>query len=391
MPRQLPANPLLLRCGQPLDENGSESAEGLFRCAADSVKVLLKEERDIYEKLKLSVYDSIISGISTVAELTRKKYPHADRQLCAKLMPCVLLDLLVRGKPLFIYKITEEESTYALSSPQRITAVLSGDTQGLEKLAAALQRSASSNRSPFPLGLKQRTDSLRLKMSVSLMRSAADDLQFISRYNEETFFRGISEKSFSSSVLDLSEKSVRNGFTFLYAMTFYGLAEIDLFTVSGVFGFTRLGVRSKDDMRPQAASELSSRLKWSDIAELSEIADKMGARLLRLPLPQVNVGDPLSLAKNCTLYAGYSQLGKAYLTALSPLEISLVPDDPGPSYKAAKQRAILFSRYDGALMLCQSILTLPSEKKPQLSSLKGYKQAQQLGQELEQLTAHSKQ
>lgn len=377
MPRQIPATPLLPLCSQPLNDYGHESKNGLFSYARDTAKALLKEEFTAYDKLKLSVYDGILSGRHTVAELTRKKYPHAPEQLCAKLMPCVFLDLLTSGKPLFIYRITDE----GLTPPRQITAELSGNTDGLEKLSAALQKSSRPS-SPFPFGLKRRTEELRLKISVSFMRSAADDLRFISRYNEETFFRGLSENAFASPLIDLSDKSVRTGFTILYAMTFFGLTDRDVFTVDGVFGFTDVGVRSKDDIRQKAAKELSQKLKRGDVAELADTADKMGARLLELSLPSVNADEPVSLAQSCTLYAGLAQVGKAYLTALSPLEIAIVPDSIGASHNAAKERAKLMSRYDHVLQLCQGILTLLTAKKPQLSSLSGYKQSQQLGRQL---------
>ena len=381
MPRQIPASELLLYCGQPLSSDGSESREGLFHYAGSTVKALLKEETAVYEKLKLSVFDGVLAGRHTINVLTRKKYPHAPEQLCAKLMPCVLLDLLVRGKSLFIYKISTDSCV--LPPPLQITAELSGNIQGMEKLAYALKKS-SSRRSPFPFGLKRRTEELRLKVSVSLMRSAFDDLRFISRYNEETFFRGISQQF--SPLVDLSDKSVRNGFAALYAMTFFGLSAADLFTVDSVFGFTDIGVRSKDDMRPKAAAELFSRIRQKDIADLAEMADQMGARLLELPLPDLDVDDPAVLARNCTLYAGMAQVGKAYAEALLPLETALAPQGLLPSHKAAKQRAELMSQYDHALTLCQGILTLLTMKKPQLSSLKGYSQTQQLQQLVHQMS-----
>ena len=380
MPRQLPANPLLLRCANPLDIRGGESSDGLFRYAANTAKALLKEDVGVYKKLKLSVYEGILSGSRTVSQLTRKAYPNATEPLCTKLMPCVFLDLLIRGKPLFIYNI--DPDSFALSPPRQITAELTGDTKGFEKAAAALRRS-SRPRFLFPFGLKQHAEELSLKVSVSLMRSAADDLRFISRFNEENFFRGVSEKSFASPHLDLSEKPVKLGFISLYAMTFFGLDSSDLFAVSGVFGFTDKGVRSKDDNRRSASAELSAKLRQGKLSELAELADKMGERLLELSLPPVDPDDPVSLARSCTLYAGLAQLGKAYLTALSPLEIALVPDSPGASYTAAKERARLMSRYDHVLMLCQEILTLLTAQKPQLSALKGYRQAKQLQQQLE--------
>ena len=375
--RHIPASDLLPHCSTPLNDYGHESKNGLFQYAAFAAKALLKEEMTAYDKLKMSVYDGIITGMTTVACLTRKKYPHAHEQLCARLMPCVLLDLLTKGKPLFIYPITYE----GLNPPQQITAALSGNTEGLEKLASALQK--TPRRSPFPFGLKRRTEDLRLKVSVSLMRSAADDLRFISRYNEETFFRGLSEQDFVSPLLDLSDKQALTGFTVLYAMTFFGLTDSDVFTVDGVFGFTDIGVRSKDDTRLSAAKELSAKLRENDPRRLGELADKMGAKLLELPLPAVDPDDPVALAHGCTMYAGFAQLGKAYLTALSPLETALAPDALGQRCQAAKTRARLMSRYDGALQLCQEILTLPTAKKPQLSSLKGYNQALQLRQEIE--------
>ena len=383
-PRRIPASDLLPLCSKPLNDYGHESKNGLFQYAAFAAKALLKEDMTAYDKLKLSVYDGIITGMTTVACLTRKKYPHAHEQLCAKLMPCVLLDLLTKGKPLFIYRITHQ----GLTPPQQITAELSGNTEGLEKLASALQK--PPRRSPFPLGLKRRTEDLRLKVSVSLMRSAADDLRFISRYNEETFFRGSTEQDFVSQLLDLSDKQVLTGFTVLYAMTFFGLSDKDVFTVDGVFGFTDTGVRSKDDARLSAAKELSEKLRENDPRRLGELADKMGAKLLELSLPTVDPDDPFVLAHGCTMYAGCAQLGKAYLTALSPLETALAPDSLGQRCQAAKTRARLMSRYDGALQLCQEILTLPTAKKPQLSSLNGYSQALQLRQEIESEAANER-
>lgn len=374
MPHQLPASPLLLRCSRPLDSSGNESAEGLFAYAASAAKVLLKEEAAAYDKLKLSVYDGILSGGKTVAMLTQKKYPNATEQLRTKLMPCVLLHLLTKGKPLLIYQITHKGTV----TPHQITAELSGSSEGLEKQAAALKSSASAKPSAF--GLKRRTEELNLKISVSFMRSAADDLRFISRFNEETFFRGLSERAFASPLIDLSDRGVRTGFAELYAMTFFGLSDSDLFTVDGVFGFTDVGVRSKDDIRQKAAAELSAKLSRGDPQELKDAADKMGARLLELALPAVKADEPVTLAQSCTLYAGFAQIGKAYLTALPPLETAIVPDSIGASHNAAKERAKLMSQYDHALRLCQGILTLLTMKKPQLSALNGYKEAKRLGQ-----------
>lgn len=377
MPCQLPPNKLLPYCSQPLNDYGSESKNGLFRYANDTVKALLKDELRVYDKLKLPIYHGILSGSRTVAQIAGKKYPHAPEQLCAKLMPCILLELLTKGKPLFIYTI--DPTSYTLSQPRQLTVELTENTPETERLAAMLKKSSAS-RSPAPFGLKRRTEELNLKISVSLMRSATEDLRFISRFNEETFFRGLPDKFFASTVVDLSDKTVKTGFAELYAMTFYGLSEGDLFKVDGVFGFSDTGVRSKDDKRQRAASELSAKLKNGNLQELGAMADKMGERLLELPLPSVNVNDPAALAQNCTLYAGFAQLGKAYLTALTPLEIALVPDLIGNSHEAAKQRAKLMSSYDYALQLCQGILTMENMKKPQLSALNGYKQAKQLTQ-----------
>lgn len=382
MPLQLPANKLLPYCSAPLNDFGSESKNGLFRYADGTVKALLKEEAAAYDKLKLSVYDGILSGRHSVSELTRKKHPHAAEQLCAKLMPCLFLSLLTKGKPLFIYRITDK----GLTPPQQITVELSGSAEGCEGFALALQKS-SARRSPFPLGLKRRTEELSLRISVSLMRSAADDLRFISRYNEETFFRGLSERSFVSPLIDLSDKSVRIGFTVLYAMTFHGLTERDVFTVDGVFGFTDMGVRSKDDIRRKAAAELSSCIMEGSAKELAEIAEKMAARLRELPLPAVDVNDPALLARNLTLYAGLAQVGKAYLAVLPILDAALVPDPLPDACQAAKPRAELMSGCVHALQLCQGILTLLTAKKPQLSSLNGYKQTQLLQHRLERETA----
>lgn len=375
MPRQIPASDLLLHCGQPLTADGRESRDGIFHYANSTVNALLKEEAYLYKKLKLSIFDGVLAGRHTIAALTRKKYPNAAEQLCA----CVLLDLLTRGKPLFIYKIMDD---YALSPPIQITAELFGNTQGMEKLVLMLKKS-SSRHSPSLFGSKRHTNELRLKVSVSLMRSAFDNLRFISRFNEETFFRGISDKDFSYALIDLSDKSVRSGFTMLYAVTFFGLSADDLFNVDSVFGFTNIGVRSKDDMRPKAAAELLGRIRQDDIDGIAEMADEMSARLLELPLPDLDVNDPITLAKNCTLYAGLSQMGKAYIAALSPVETVLITDTSESFYRAAKQRAELLSQYDRALALCQGILTLLTMKKPQLSSLKAYSQALQLQQQIE--------
>lgn len=373
MPPQLPANKLLLQCSRPLDLHGKESAEGLFTFAANTVtKVLLKEENPAYDKLKLPVYYGIFCGRRTIAEITRKKYKNATEPLLAKLMPCVLLHLLIKGKPLFIYKITDK----GLTPPQQITAELS-DAHGFEKQAAALQKSAAKRRlSPF--GLKRRSRDLSLKLSISYMNLAAKDMRFISRFNEETFFRGLSEQSFASPLIDLSDKQVRTGFAALYAMTYYGLSDSDLFTVDGVFGFTDMGVRSKDDIRQQAAAAIAAKLSRNDSSELAEMAEKMGASLLELPLPPVDPDDPITLAKNAPFYAGCALMGNAYLTALPPLEAALAPDVIGNYYQTAKQRAKLLTKYANVLILCQRILTLTTANKSRISDLEGYQQTKLL-------------
>lgn len=372
----LPSDDLLKYCGSPLDR---EDSERIFSYASFAVKKMFRKLGKPYDKLKLSVFEGIFSGISSISEITSKKYSDHSREQQKKLMSCVTLDEICKGKPVFFYPISEENGRYSLLPPVRLSVQLEGDAAGFEKTEAKIKKSSESKRS-YPLLtalLMKKRDGLLFKIGAAVMKTSVKELAFVTRFNEETFFKNVPMKPFENGRLNISEKDALGAFAALYAMTFYELSFRDIYTVDEVFGFSETGIRSKDTAKREATMRLSDELEKADDDTIAAVLKKMGETLLKIPLPEIDVKNFVTLAENYVYYNAVSNMGAAYIKAagLKSEAAAYGSGNDGDIFASALKRAVLLEDHKFAALLCEETAALAEKGQHGISRSRSRKKA----------------
>lgn len=373
----LPSDDLLKYCGSPLDR---EDSERIFSYASFAVKKMFRKLGKPYDKLKLSVFEGIFSGISSISEITFKKYSDSSREQQKKLMSCAALDEICRGKPVFFYPISEENGKYRLLPPVRLSVQLEGDSDGFEKTAAKIKKSSESKRS-YPLLtalLMKKRSGLLFKIGAAVMKTSVKELAFVNRFNEETFFKNVPMKPFENGTLNISEKDALVAFAALYAMTFYDLSFRDIYTVDEVFGFSETGIRSKDTAKREATVRLSGELEKADNDTIAAALKKMGETLLNIPLPEIDTKNFVTLAENYVYYNAVSNMGTAYIKAAEPEKKAAAHGSgyDGDIFARALKRAELLENYKFAALLCEETAALAEKGQRGVSRSRNRKKAE---------------
>lgn len=365
----LPSDDLLKYCGSPLNR---EDSERIFSYASFAVKKMFRKLGKPYDKLKLSVFEGIFSGISSISEITSKKYSDHSREQQKKLMSCVTLDEICKGKPVFFYSISEENGRYRLLPPVRLSVQLEGDVAGFEKTAAKIKKSSESKRS-YPLLtalLMKKRDDLLFKIGAAVMKTSVKELAFVTRFNEETFFKNVPMKPFENGRLNISDKETSGAFAALYAMTFYDLSFRDIYTVDEVFGFSETGIRSKDTAKREATMRLSDELEKADDNTIAAVLKKMGETLLKIPLPEIDTKNFVTSAENYVYYNAVSNMGTAYIKAAA-----YGSGNDGDIFARALKRAVLLEDHKFAALLCEETAALAEKGKHGISRSRSRKKA----------------
>lgn len=383
----LTADKLLKYCGNPLQN--AEEREKILAFCHSAARNMLSKYISVYDKLKLSIFEGIFSGGRSVSEITRDKYPDSSGEQAKKLMSCVFLELICGGRTLFLFPLSEEP--YGLMPPVRIGAELNGSTEGIEKIAKNIKKAASKKHFlPF-FSLEQkaavkRQGSVQIKIAVGIMKSKANELAFVNRFNEEKFFRGISFGAVSGRISEFCERPLMLYLSALYAMTFSGLSFRDIYTVDEVFGAFDRDIRSKDDAKGEATRCLLNDIDRLSDEEMADTLLKMGGKVLELPLPAADPDNAVTMAENYISYCALSGIGDAYLRASEGnSQIWLVLErDFSPRYKEIRRRAELLSKYKAAQKLCEEIPLLCEAGGKDMMAAAGYKAARKLQSEVKQ-------
>lgn len=344
----LPYDSLLEHIASPLDRAETEQ---IFAYSSFAVKKMLKKRDKAYGKLKLSVYEGIFTGFQSVYDITRKKYKGADERRIRNLLSCVLIEEILKGKPVFFFPIEETESdgahlNYSLLSPVRLNIQIE-DGRGDIIPESHLR---SYPLLTFLIGRKQKE--MRYKVGAAAMKLSKSELAFITRFNEETFFKNVPVQPIIE--LGLAENKDIVSFAALYSMAFYGLSFRDIYTVDEVFSFSSPDIRSKDRAKNQAAMELSEALETSELRKKAELIEKMGEALFELPLPEIDSKNMLALAENYIFYTAAADIGSAYSLAAEALSGKLSAAVSAKREKI-KERAVLLSDYRHASALCEEM------------------------------------
>lgn len=236
--------------------------------------------------------------------------------------------------------------------------------------------------SPFFWGKKRRLE--EIAAAKKILTASQKDLAFVTRFNDEYFFKELDLSPFYNNRLDFSEKTVLTAFTALYAMTFKGLSFEDIYRIDEVFAFSEAGIRSKDDARRQAAEELAELLIHNDIDKLSQAVQKMGERLWGIGLPPVDEKKPVFNAKNYENYVAAAALGKAYIVAKkNNLELTeAMRKNMGEDFEKTEKRAKLLCDYKYAADYCLEIQTLGERGCADYTAAYSYKEVKKLAEEV---------
>lgn len=352
-------HPILQYCGKPLE---CENQGQLFSCCQNVANALLKDEIKQYSPLKISIYEGIFCCGKSVRRLTQKKYPDitSDKAKLEQLSSCLFTHLFLQGKSLFVFPLSQNDGCTLLplkkisGVPDEKIAEIPPNSL-LYKRLKKLEKAANS---PFPfsplltrygyLTNKNRPE-MEMKVASAIMDTASKDLAFVTHFNTETFFKDTDISVFGRSVLCLTDPSHITAFAALYAIALYDLTFEDIYKVDGVFGFTDEGIRSKDLKKRQAAEELTALLEKK--APLTAQLDKMAAAVINLPLPPLEVKNPIKTAENYVSYYGAAAIGTAFLKAV--INNDRLP--PVSLYDKAAKKSQILSDYQSALLLCREI------------------------------------
>lgn len=368
----LPASPYLKLCKKPL---GNSQYKEITEYAKYAVKMLIPEETAAYGSLKLNIFDGIFLGNKSVSEITQKKYSSCPAEQIVQLMYCEFLSRLCGGRSLFIYSF-DEKRDYLLISPRKISARLtegSKSSSGIQRRLSATEKFRFYDKYLYEKALLRQNE-LELKIGGALMNQAEKDLAFVTRFNEETYFKSTNLTQYTEKRLGLKEKSDILAFTVLYSVSFFGLSYNEIFTVEDVFGFSDSGIRSKDGIKTNAALALKNDLQRCTDAQLGSMLEQMGQALCRIPLPRIYSDIGARLALNYVLFNAVSKTGETFLqltnSELEPVRIYKKRYEA--SFKQAEERAKLLSEYKEAADMCVELKELLNSLGAVVSDAKHY-------------------
>lgn len=380
---KLTADKLLKSCGSPLKD--SDERDKLLAFSYSAAMKMLSKYATAYNKLKLSIFDAIFSDGRSVSKITRSKYPDSSGEQLKMLRCCVFLEQICGGGTFFLFPLSDA-SGYKLMPPVRIGAELIGSTEGIEKIARKIKKAASKKYIlPFSYNAAlKRQGEVRLKISMGIMRIKTNELAFVNRFNEEKFFRGINLEAASGKIREFCDRHLLLDLSALYAMTFCGLTFRDIYTVDEVFGAFDRDIRSRDDIKGEAAVQLLRDIDRFSDEETAEMLIKMGSTLVELPTPEADPANAVALAENYAAYCALSGIGESYLRVTEGnSEIWLVLErDFSSEYKKIISRAKLLSEYRSAKNLCEEIPLLCETGVKNFSAASGYKAAMTFHREI---------
>ncbi len=383
--RSLPANPYLKLCGNALENSRFGDIADYAKYA---VKTLLSKESAAYNSLRLNIFEGIFFLGKSISELTRKKYSSCTPEQIELLMYCEFLDKLCKGKSLFIYPV-DTKHDYMLLSPQKITAELDGNADDLESVKRRLKSAAGEkffDKFLYGLALKRQGE-LEIKIGGSIMKEALKNQAFVTRFNEETYFRGVDLTQLAEERLGISDRESILSFVILYSVSFFGLNYNDIYTVEEVFGFSDNGIRSRDSVKTNSAYALRNDLQRCNDRQLGSMLEQMGQTLFRIPLPKLSADSAAASACGYLLYCAAAQTGK---TLLKIMDSGREParcyrDDFGYSYDQTRARAELLSEYGKAAALCDDIGSLTAVKGALVTHSPRYVQTEELEKRVREL------
>ena len=374
----LPADQYLKLCGKAFgDPHFGEIAD----YAEYAVKTLLAKEIKAYKALKLNFFDGIFYLGKSISEITRKKYSSCTPEQIEQLMYCVFLDKLCRGRSLFIYPLDVNRG-YMMLSPQKIGAELDGSVKNMDPIQKKLKLTAherSIDGFLYRLALKRQKE-LDMKIGGSIIKASLKDQAFVTRFNEETYFRGVDLTQLAEERLGISDRESILSFVILYSVTFFGLNYNDIYTVEEVFGFSDKGIRTRDSVKTNSAHTLNNDLHRCSDGQIGSMLEMMGQKLFDIPLPELTADSAASSASQYLLYCAAAETGRTLLTVMNSgrAPVRCYKEEHWRSFDRTLERAELLSEYRKAAALCDDICSNMAVKGAVITDSPRYVQIREL-------------
>lgn len=358
----LKANPYLKMCRKAL---GDPRFDEIADYAQYAVNALLTKQIKAYKSLRLNFFEGIFFRGKSICEITRKKYSSCTPEQIEQLMYCEFLDKLYRGKALFIYPLDPSRG-YMMLSPEKIVADLESEVNTADLFGKKQKlpiREKFFDKYLYRLTLKKQGE-LDMKVGGSIMKDNLKNQAFVTRFNKETYFRGVDLTQLAEERLGISDKESILSFVILYSVAFFGLNFNDIYTVEEIFSFTDYGIRTKDNVKTSSAHALRNDLQRCSDWQLGSMLEQMGQVLFDIQLPELSAHSATDSACRYLLYCAAEQTGKTFLRIMN---IGREParhyrENFRTSYDRTRERAELLSEYRKAAALCDDIGSLMAVK-----------------------------
>lgn len=375
----LKASPYLKMCRNALE---NPRFEKIADYAQYTVTALLAKQIKAYKALRLDFFEGIFHCGKSICEIVRKKYPSCTPEHIEQLMYCEFMDKLYRGRSLYIFPLDQSRG-YMMLSPERIVADLAD--AGSHGKASDISGKSSPFRERFydkylyRLTLK-RQDGLDMKVGGSIMKENLKNQAFVTRFNEETYFKGLDLTQLLEERLGISDRESILSFVILYSVAFFGLNFNDVYTVEEVFGFSDNGIRTKDNVKTSSAYALRNDLMRCSDRQLGSMLEQMGQALFGIRLPKLTAYSATGSVCNYLLYCAAAQTGKSLLKVMDSGRESAryYREDFPRSYDMTLDRAELLAEYRKAAALCDDIGSLMAVKGAVVSDSPRYVQIEEL-------------
>jgi len=154
---------------------------------------------------------------------------------------------------------------------------------------------------------------------------AKRNAEFVARFNAELFFKNVYYNDIRLTAdelfrfygtdpyykkINLSADRDKQPFIAMYAIAFCECSAEDVFTVDGIF--SPQPQRRIDNAKKKASNEVFGLIFRGDKAEINEVLEGIGAALINIAPPPVDLADPGLLARNYTLYAALAEIGRVF-------------------------------------------------------------------------------
>jgi len=207
---------------------------------------------------------------------------------------------------LFVCELAFTDGLYSFALP----ALPKKPPRALKKLHAALSR---------------RVLAVNNAVIRKIMAEAKKNAEFVERFNSELFFKHVYYNDLRLTrdelfkfyetepyykKINISANRDKIPFIAGFAMAYYGCTLDDIFTIGGIFSMQP--DRHSDNAKKQAGKAVFNLIFRDDKREINEVLEKIGAAIIGVEPPKVELKRAELMAKNYTVYFALSEIGRVF-------------------------------------------------------------------------------